>query len=111
MKLINLFTQDLIDTRTLVDRAEHFIGNSPEIWTAFRKMVLVDDAGNLPPHPSSAQAGYGFGGMINADGQAIENTPMLERVKPDLGGSKVKTYGPSYRKLPKTVSWPIKDPR
>ena len=67
-------------------------------------MVVVDTAGHPPDNPRSRQTGYGFGGMIAADGQAVENTPMLERVKPDLSGAKVKTYGPSYRKLPKTVS-------
>jgi paired amphipathic helix protein Sin3a len=104
LKLINLFTQDMLDTKGLVERAEQFIGQSGEIWTTFKKMVLADDAGNVPPNPTSAQGGYGFGGMINVDQQMVENTPMLERVKPDLGGSKVKSYGPSYRKLPKTVS-------
>ena len=104
MKLINLFSQDLIDVPTLLDRAEHFIGNSPEVWYAFKKMVIVDASGNPPQNPRSRQSGYGFGGMIAPDGAAVENTPMLERVKPDMGGPRVKTYGPSYRKLPKTVS-------
>jgi paired amphipathic helix protein Sin3a len=107
LKLINLFSQDLIDVPTLLDRAEHFIGNSPEVWYAFKKMVVVDGSGNPPSNPRSRQLGYGFGGMIALEGAHVENTPMLERVKPDMSGSRVKTYGPSYRKLPKTVSFGI----
>jgi paired amphipathic helix protein Sin3a len=105
LKLINLFVQDMIDMRTLYERAELFIGNSPEVWTMFRRMIGVDDVGNLGPKPNSAQAGYGFGGMIGVDAMVAENVPMLERSKPDLSSSKVKSYGPSYRKLPKSVSF------
>ena len=95
----------MIDTRTLVERAEHFIGSAGDVWIAFKKMIQVDDAGNPPMNPYSSQSGHGFGGMINIDGTVVELTPMVERVKPDLNGAHVKTYGPSYRKLPKTVSW------
>lgn len=104
LKLINLFVQDMLDTKTLVERAELFIGASGEVWSTFKRLVGADEAGVSPPNPSSAQGGYGFGGMINVDSQIAENIPMLDRVKPDLSGPKVKSYGPSYRKLPKSVS-------
>lgn len=104
LKLINLFVQDMIDTKTLVERAETFIGGSGDVWAMFRKIVGADDAGNTGPHPTSAQGGYGFGGMISVDSQVVENTPMLERNKPYLDGPRVKAFGPSYRKLPKSVS-------
>jgi paired amphipathic helix protein Sin3a len=104
LKLINLFVQDMIDTKALVERAELFIGGSGDVWSTFRRIVGADEFGNTGPNPSSAQGGYGFGGMINVDAQIAENIPMLERMKPDLGGPKVKSYGPSYRKLPKSVS-------
>lgn len=64
----------------------------------------ADEAGSIPPSLTSAQGGYGFGGMIGVDALVVENTPMLDRVKPDLSGKKVTNYGPSYRKLPKSVS-------
>jgi len=103
LKLINLFVQDMIDVRTLLDRAELFIGQSGDVWSMFKRLIGADEAGSLPPNPTSAQGGYGFGGMIGVDAQVVENTPMLDRVKPDLSGPKVKSYGPSYRKLPKSV--------
>ena len=107
LKLINLFVQDMIDVGTLLERAELFIGQSGDVWSMFKRIVGADEAGNVPPNPNSAQGGYGFGGMIGVDSQVVENTPMLDRVKPDMSGSKVKNYGPSYRKLPKTVRFSL----
>ncbi|WWC87985.1 uncharacterized protein L201_002887 [Kwoniella dendrophila CBS 6074] len=102
LKLINLFVQDMIDTKTLLERAYHFIGEAPEVWANFQKVVGANADGKAPPNPATAQGGYGFGGMIGVDNQVVENIPMLERVKPDLAGDKVKSFGPSYRKLPRT---------
>lgn len=104
LKLINLFVQDMIDIRTLYERAEQFIGQSGEVWTTFKRMLGTDENGNVPPHPVSSLGGYGFGAMINVDNQMVDNTPWLERIKPDMSQAKVKSYGPSYRKLPKSVS-------
>ena len=93
--------------RTLVERAESFIGNSTDVWPIFKKMVEADKVEKQGLNAMGPQGGYGFGGMIQADSQVVENVPMLERVKPDLSGPKVKSYGPSYRKLPKTVRAPL----
>lgn len=101
LKLINLFTQDIIDAKVLLDRAALFIGDAGDIWATFKRIVGADDLGHIG-HATQAQSGFGFGGMINIDNQLSENTPMLDRVKPDYGGPKVKAYGPSYRKLPST---------
>ncbi|OCF56596.1 paired amphipathic helix protein Sin3a [Kwoniella mangroviensis CBS 10435] len=102
LKLINLFVQDMIDTQTLLERAYHFIGEAPEVWANFQKVVGANADGKAPPNPATAQGGYGFGGMIGVDNQVVENVPMLERVKPDLAGKNAKSFGPSYRKLPRT---------
>lgn len=104
LKLTNLWVQDFIDLKTLVDRAQIFIGHSPDVWAMFKRIVHADELGQVGPAPNTSQGGYGFGGMVNIDNGVAENTPMLDRVKPDLSGSKVKSYGPSYRKLPKSVS-------
>jgi paired amphipathic helix protein Sin3a len=103
LKLVNLWVQDFIDLKTLLERANIFIGQSPEIWASFRRVVNADQIAGGAVDPQSSQGGYGFGGMVNIDNAVAENIPMLERVKPDLSGSKVKSHGPSYRKLPKSV--------
>ncbi|KLT42069.1 hypothetical protein CC85DRAFT_285843 [Cutaneotrichosporon oleaginosum] len=103
LKLLNLFTQDIVDAKTLLERAKLFIGDAGDIWTSFKKMVGADDVGNSNiNHATQAQGGFGFGGMVNIDNRMSENTPMLERVKPDFSTSRAKAYGPSYRKLPTT---------
>lgn len=103
LKLINLFVQDMIDTKTLLDRAQLFIGDSPEVWATFQKVVGVDSEGRMPPNPASIQGGYGFGGMIGIDNLMVENTPMLDRIKPDMNLASANQVGPSYRQLPRSV--------
>ena len=97
LKLVNLFVQDTINAQSLVERAATFIGDAGDLFTTFKEMMGVDDDGHAPT-TDPAQ-----GGMIKADSLLVENTPMLERPKPDLSGPKVKSYGPSYRRLPKSV--------
>lgn len=104
LKLINLFVQDMIDTKTLLDRAQLFIGDAPEVWATFQRVVGVDSEGRIPPNPASIQGGYGFGGMIGIDNLMVENTPMLDRVKPDMNLASANQVGPSYRQLPRSVS-------
>ncbi|OXG25638.1 paired amphipathic helix protein Sin3a [Cryptococcus neoformans Tu259-1] len=102
LKLINLFVQDMIDTKTLLDRAQLFIGDAPEVWATFQRVVGVDSEGRIPPNPASIQGGYGFGGMIGIDNLMVENTPMLDRVKPDMNLASANQVGPSYRQLPRS---------
>ncbi|ODO11875.1 hypothetical protein I350_00659 [Cryptococcus amylolentus CBS 6273] len=102
LKLINLFVQDMIDTKTLLDRAQLFIGDAPEVWATFQRVVGVDSEGRIPPNPATTQGGYGFGGMIGIDNLVVENTPMLERVKPDMNLPGANQVGPSYRQLPRS---------
>src|SRR5699024_7455039 len=38
LKLLNLYTQDIIDVVTLVDRAALFLGGQPELLAAFKSL-------------------------------------------------------------------------
>ena len=76
LKLINLFSQDLIDKNTLADRVSAFIGASPDLMSFFNGMIGVE------PHKEIIEA----------------------RVKSDPGRvnlSHCRALGPSYRHLPK----------
>ncbi|MCO5589722.1 hypothetical protein L7F22_043690 [Adiantum nelumboides] len=42
LKLLNLFTQDIIDMRTLVDRAALFIGGQRDLFTTFKSLCGYD---------------------------------------------------------------------
>ncbi|KAK0537010.1 hypothetical protein OC842_001779 [Tilletia horrida] len=85
LKLLNLFTQDLIDVRTLVDRAHVFFGRNTELFGTFKRL-----------------AGYDIGrhGWLDSEEPVVENVPAISRDRVDL--STCKTYGASYRKLPES---------
>ncbi len=88
LKLINLFTQDIIDMRRLVEKSFSFLGHG-ELMAQFKEILgwgaawdvsqyaLANDANSLAGHSES----------------------MQRPTKADLS----LRYGPSYRKLPAGV--------
>lgn len=84
LKLLNLYTQDVIDVRTLVDKAAAFIGGHRDLFATFKSLC-----------------GYEMGrhGWLEEEEAVIENTPALERPRIDL--NTCEQYGASYRRLPK----------
>ena len=76
LKLINLFTQDIIDKYTLADRVQSFIGSNPDLMAYFRGILGVEE------HDEIVEA----------------------RIRPDVGRVNLahcRAFGPSYRHLPK----------
>jgi histone deacetylase complex regulatory component SIN3 len=105
LKLLNLFVQDIIDSKVLVERAYLFIGQSGDIWNQFRGLIGDDQAGRGGIQGVGGQYGLnGSGGILGAgaglDG-VLENTLSVDRPRVDLNSC--KAYGASYRKLPKEV--------
>lgn len=89
LKLLNLYTQDIIDLPTLVSRAWLFIGSAPDLWLDFRHLVGWQD-------------GHSVNGRTIENGEwIVENIPAVEKKGPDL--SRAESAGPSYRKLPPSV--------
>lgn len=84
LKLLNLYTQDTIDVRTLVDKAAAFIGGHRDLFATFKSLC-----------------GYEMGrhGWLEEEEAIIENTPALERPRIDL--NTCEQFGASYRRLPK----------
>ncbi|KAG5519162.1 hypothetical protein PMAC_002250 [Pneumocystis sp. 'macacae'] len=76
LKVLNLFSQDILDKNLLVERVYNFIGVNEELMDWFKRFV-----------------GY------NGKDDIIENIPA-PRPKVDL--MLCKAYGPSYRLLPKS---------
>lgn len=83
LKLLNLYTQDVIDVATLVDRAAIFLGAQSELLASFKSLVGYD---------------MGRHGWLENEEPIMENIPALERERVDL--TQNKSCGPSYRKLP-----------
>ncbi|KIW99358.1 uncharacterized protein Z518_11346 [Rhinocladiella mackenziei CBS 650.93] len=76
LKLINLYTQDLIDKYTLADRVGSFIGGNPDLMTWFKNFLGIEE----------------------------QDEVVEARARPDPGRvnlSHCRALGPSYRHLPK----------
>lgn len=76
-KILNLFTQEIIDKNLLVEKIDAFIGGNRDLMDQFKKIV----------------------NYTGAD-ETFENLPATTRPKIDL--SLCKAFGPSYRQLPKS---------
>lgn len=84
LKLLNLFSKDIIDVRVLVERAEVFLGEG-ELMMQFKLLMGYDEKqGNVE---------YGPPGSIRTSAP-----DPLAAQNPEDGES------PSYRRLPQTVS-------
>lgn len=79
VKLLNLFSNNILDKRMLVERVEYYIGDSYELFTWFKKYVNFKD---LP--------------------LSIEN---IEFKKHRLELGLCKRYGASYRQIPKSDTY------
>lgn len=83
LKLLNLFSRDIIDTKTLVDRAEAFLGDG-ELLSQFKDLLSWEDKKieeNVPPGSMRTVAPEYYALLPPEDGQ-----------------------GPSYRRLQDHVS-------
>lgn len=92
LKVLNLYSQEIIDLPTLVNRAQVFLSNAPDLFNEFKNIVgWKDDT-------------YYKGSKIVNGKLVIVNVPATKQdgIKPDLENA--ETCGPSYRKLPESVS-------
>ncbi|KAI0639840.1 hypothetical protein C8Q77DRAFT_1083126 [Trametes polyzona] len=80
LKLLNLFSRDIIDTKTLIDRAEIFLGDG-DLMAQFKDLLSWDDrSGNRDEGPP---------------GSLRTSAPDYYTARPPDDGQ-----GPSYRRLP-----------
>lgn len=84
LKLLNLFSKDILDVRTLVDRARAFLGDG-ELMAEFKELVGWD------PRQENVENGPP-GSIRTGPPEALSALPA------DDG------EGPSYRRLPDSVS-------
>lgn len=86
LKLLNLFTQEIIDITTLLEKSLLFFGQNDELVAQFKELVGWDPTND---------------GRVPGEDWIIDNESVFERpgVRLDL----MKSFGPSYRKLPDSV--------
>ncbi|GAA6061549.1 hypothetical protein JCM10212_001081, partial [Sporobolomyces blumeae] len=83
LKLLNLFTQEIIDLPTLLHKSLLFIGSNDELVAQFKSLVGWDPVKD---------------GRVEGEDWIIDNEPVLDR--PPVLLHLMKAYGPSYRRLP-----------
>ena len=76
LKLINMYTNDIIDRNTLVQRVEPFLATVPDQFNYFKSLV-----------------------KYTGQDEVIDNIPVA-KARVDL--NHCKKFGPSYRQLPKS---------
>ncbi|ORZ23387.1 hypothetical protein BCR42DRAFT_447079 [Absidia repens] len=86
LKLLNLYSQDIIDLDILMERAYPFMGGKPELYDWFKSIV------GYKPNPESS----------SNIGSAGEKTLIMNMIpKPDLVRCDTVMESPSYRLVPK----------
>jgi paired amphipathic helix protein Sin3a len=82
LKLLNMFSQDLIDRNVLVHKVSQFLGGNPDLMNQFKNILNYEG-------PEAEQI-------------IIDNQPKAPTGRVAL--SNCRGLGPSYRLLPKRVS-------
>ncbi|KAH6578977.1 hypothetical protein BASA61_010573 [Batrachochytrium salamandrivorans] len=80
LKLLNLFTQEIIEPKSLVERAEPFLARAPDLFEWFKRFVKYEDH------------------------DVIYNIPAE---RPEIDLRSCKRSGHSYRRLPRDIPRPI----
>ena len=86
LKVINLFTQDIIDMRQLVEQSYSYLRDS-ELMMQFKEILGWDSRWEQEKYfPPSSLDGY-----------------RRDLVVPDRNSKGIDVFGPSYRRLPVSV--------
>lgn len=102
LKLINLYTQQLIDLTALIARAWLFLHQDDSLWTDFKDLVGWVHA---EPYVEGVLGDPGHRVELDSLGRrVVENVPREDgprwRKSHGDAGKWWETYGPSYRRLP-----------
>ncbi|CAH7685672.1 Sin3 family co-repressor-domain-containing protein [Phakopsora pachyrhizi] len=93
LKIINLFTQDLIDLETLVYRVKPFLINCPELFTQFTEIVGWREGAMMP------QMNF----FVNSHLSKRKKVPNCFDTQPVLSEfERLPESWPSYKKLPES---------
>ncbi|KAJ3299229.1 Transcriptional regulatory protein sin3, partial [Blyttiomyces sp. JEL0837] len=97
LKVLNLFSQEIIDAKTLVERVEPFLSKAPDLFEWFKKFVKYEEDQVVREYYPVI---YHFKNLEFED----ENTPAE---RPELDLRSCRRVGHSYRLLPDTHPRPI----
>ncbi|KAJ2797518.1 Transcriptional regulatory protein sin3, partial [Coemansia helicoidea] len=103
LKLLNLFNQQVLDPKTLVERAESFIGDDHELFGWFKQFVGFDDQQRELDDARSGDEEI-VESLLGPEPAPYmppeEAAKTLRPARPKVDLMQCKAYGPSYRLLP-----------
>ncbi|KAJ2644067.1 hypothetical protein GGF44_000835 [Coemansia sp. RSA 1694] len=103
LKLLNLYNQQVLDPKTLVDRAESFIGDDLELFGWFKQFVGFDEQQLAMEDARSGDEAI-MESILGSESGAYmtpeEVAKTLRPPRPKVNLALCKEYGPSYRLLP-----------
>ncbi|KAJ2220449.1 Transcriptional regulatory protein sin3, partial [Coemansia sp. RSA 485] len=105
LKLLNLYNQQVLDPKTLVERAESFIGDDQELFGWFKQFVGFDEQQQLMEDNRSSDEAIIDSILGPEPGPYMppeEVAKTLRPARPKVQLSQCKAYGPSYRLLPES---------
>jgi paired amphipathic helix protein Sin3a len=99
LKLLNLFSQDIIDMKTLVEKSQLFLGEGTELSMLFQRMIGWEERERLVREPDDTNALASNGGGMTGGG-GLRNDAIY--VRENTGGKEELHHkcGPSYRRIP-----------
>ncbi|KAJ2359793.1 Transcriptional regulatory protein sin3, partial [Coemansia sp. RSA 2607] len=105
LKLLNLYNQQVLDPKTLVERAESFIGDDQELFGWFKQFVGFDEQQQAMDDSRSGDEAI-IESIVGSEPGAYmtpeEVSKTLRPTPPKVSLSQCKAYGPSYRLLPES---------
>ncbi|KAJ2028516.1 hypothetical protein IWW57_002114, partial [Coemansia sp. S610] len=108
LKLLNLYNQQVLDPKTLVDRAESFIGDDMELFGWFKQFVGFDEQQLAMEDSRSGDDESIMESILGPEPRAYmtpeEHARTLRPARPKINLSLYKNYGPSYRLLPESIA-------
>lgn len=99
LKLLNLFSQDIIDMKTLVEKSQIFLGEGTELSVMFQRMIGWEERERFVREPDDTNVlAWNGGGMTGGGG--LRNEAIY--VRENTGGKEELHHkcGPSYRRIP-----------
>ncbi|KAJ2674556.1 hypothetical protein GGI25_004295 [Coemansia spiralis] len=105
LKLLNLYNQQILDPKTLVERAESFIGDDQELFGWFKQFVGFDEQQQALEDSRSSDEAIVESILGPEPGPYMppeEVAKTLRPARPKVNLAQCKSYGPSYRLLPES---------
>ncbi|KAJ2493505.1 hypothetical protein IWW37_000594 [Coemansia sp. RSA 2050] len=107
LKLLNLYNQQVLDPKTLVDRAESFIGDDMELFGWFKQFVGFDEQQLAMEDVRSGDEAI-MESILGPEPRAYmtpeEHAKTMRPPRAKINLSLYKNYGPSYRLLPESIA-------